>query len=111
MEAEEAAEGWSGHKTEAEGGSDQAQAPRPVLFRCAVRDKRLGGRQCAARGAGQDDGENKDGERLGEAEQQVGERGPEQANQEDRAPPVTVREPAEERTASELHRGVERAEQ
>jgi len=71
VEAEEAAEGRSCHKAEAEGGPDQAQPPRPVVFRGAVRDVRLGGRQRAARGAAQDDGEDEGGERLGEAEQQV----------------------------------------
>ena len=99
------------HEAEPEGRPDQAQPPCPVLLRRAVGYVGLGCRQRAARGACQDDGEDEIGERLGEAEQQVGERGPEQTEQEDRASPMAVREPAEERAADELHRGVEGTEQ
>jgi hypothetical protein len=79
VEAEEAAEERSGHKPEPEGRADEAETPRPVLRRGAVRDESLRRGLGAARRARERHGRDDEGERLGLAEERVGERGAEQA--------------------------------
>ena len=66
--------------------------PRPILRRGAVRDESLGRGLGAARRPRERDGNDDQGERLGQAEERVGERGAEQAHHEHGAPPRAVRE-------------------
>src|SRR5215218_3507900 len=111
VEAQEAAEGGTGHEPEAEGGPDQAQPPGAPPERGAVGYVGLCRRQGPARAAGQHDGREQQRERLCQPEQEVCERRAEQAEDEDRAASGAVREAAQKRPADELHRGVEGAEQ
>src|SRR5215211_967315 len=111
VEAQEAAEGGTGHEPEAEGGPDQAQPPGAPPERGAVGYVGLCRRQGPARAAGQHDGREQQRERLCQPEQEVCERRAEQAEDEDRASSGAVREAAQKRPADELHRGVEGAEQ
>ncbi len=90
--------------------ADDPHRTRTIFRGADIGDVRLRGRDVATGNAVDDARDKEERERIGPAHDEKTERGPGQTNDQDRAPPDAVGEPAEDGGKDDLHPGIDASE-
>ena len=104
--AQDSADGWTKNKAQSKGCANQSHSFGAIFLGRNVGNVGLGGRDVAARNSIDDAADEQHQQRRRKSEDQKTEAGSQQADNQNRTPAVSVREPAQHRREDELHHGI-----